>query len=113
TPTAGLTAEVVEAMGIEDLKALGQGAVRGRIVLFNAPMTAKGMEGYSAAVGQRTHGAAEAARLGAVAALVRSVGTLSARVVHTGAVSYEDAVPRIPAAAITAEDADLIHRLLA
>jgi hypothetical protein len=113
TPAAGLTAEVVEAIGIEGLKALGQGAVRGKIVLFNAPMTAKGMEGYGAAVSQRTHGAAEAARLGAVAALVRSVGTLSARVLHTGAVSYEDPVPRIPAAAITAEDADLIHRLLA
>jgi carboxypeptidase Q len=113
TPAAGLTAEVVEAMGIEGLQALGEGAVRGRIVLFNVPMTVKGMAGYGGAVVQRTRGAAEAARLGAVAALVRSVGTLSSRLVHTGAVSYKDPVPRIPAAAITAEDADLIHRLLA
>ncbi len=113
TPAAGLTAEVVEAMGIEGLQALGPGAVRGKIVLFNVPMTVNGMTGYGGAVVQRTRGAAAAARLGAVAALVRSVGTLSARLVHTGAVSYEDPVPRIPAAAITAEDADLIHRLLA
>jgi acetylornithine deacetylase/succinyl-diaminopimelate desuccinylase-like protein len=113
TPAAGLTAEVVEAMGIEGVRALGQAAARGKIVLFNAPMTVKGMAGYGPAVSQRTHGAAEAARLGAVAALVRSVGTLSSRLVHTGAVSYDDPVPHIPAGAITAEDADLIHRLLA
>jgi hypothetical protein len=113
TPAGGVTAEVVEAVGIEALRSLGADAVRGRIVLLNAPMTARGMEGYGPAVAQRTRGASEAARLGAVAALVRSVGTLSARLVHTGAVSYQDAVPRIPAAAVTAEDADLIHRLLA
>jgi len=113
TPAAGVTAEVVEAVGIEGLQSLGADAVRGRIVLFNAPMTVRGMEGYGPAVAQRTRGASEAARLGAVAALVRSVGTLRARLLHTGAVSYQDAAPRIPAAAVTAEDADLIHRLLA
>ena len=113
TPAEGLTAEVVEAVGIDGLKSLGADAVRGRIVLFNDPMTVRGMEGYGKAVPQRTRGASEAARLGAVAALVRSVGTLSARLLHTGAVSYQDDAPRIPAAAVTAEDADLIHRLVA
>jgi carboxypeptidase Q len=113
TPDEGLTAEVVEAAGIEGLEALGPDAVRGRIVLFNNPMTVRGMEGYGPAVSQRTRGASEAARRGAVAALVRSVGTLSARLLHTGTVSYQDDAPRIPAAAVTAEDADLIHRLLA
>jgi len=113
TPADGVTAEVVEAAGIEGLQSLGKDAVRGRIVLFNAPMPVRGMEGYSAAVPQRTRGASEAARLGAVAALVRSVGTLSARLPHTGALNYQDSAPRIPAAAVTAEDADLIHRLLA
>jgi len=111
TPEEGITAEVVESPSLEGLAALGPDAVRGKIVLFNGPMTARGMEGYSAAVGQRTRGAVEAARLGAVAALVRSLGTLSARLVHTGAVTYEASAPRIPAAAVTAEDADLIHRL--
>jgi hypothetical protein len=113
TPAEGVTAEVVEAAGIEGLRSLGADAVRGRIVLFNTPMTVRGMEGYGPAVAQRTRGASEAARLGAVAALVRSVGTLSARLLHTGAVSYQESAPRIPAAAVTAEDADLIHRLLA
>jgi hypothetical protein len=113
TPAEGLAAEVVEAVGIDGIQSLGADAVRGKIVLFNAPMTVRGMEGYGAVVPQRTRGAVEAARRGAVAALVRSVGTLSSRLVHTGAMSYEDGVPRIPAAAVTAEDADLIHRLLA
>jgi hypothetical protein len=113
TPPDGLTAEVVESVGLEGLAALGSAAVRGKIVLFNGPMTVRGMEGYGPAVVQRTRGAVEAARLGAVAAIVRSVGTLSARLVHTGAMTYDDHVPRIPGAAVTAEDADLIHRLLA
>jgi hypothetical protein len=113
TPEGGITAEVVESVGLEGLAALGPDGVRGKIVLFNGPMTARGMEGYGPAVVQRTRGAAEAARLQAVASIVRSVGTLSARLVHTGAMNYEAGVPRIPAAAVAAEDADLIHRLLA
>jgi len=113
TPAEGIAAEVVEAGGLEGLEALDAAAVQGKIVLFNAPMTVRGMEGYGPAVAQRTRGAVAAARRGAVAAVVRSAGTLSARLVHTGAMSYAEAVPRIPAAAIAAEDADLIHRLLA
>ena len=111
TPEEGITAEVIESPSLDGLSALGAEAVRGKIVLFSGPMTARGMEGYAAAVPQRTRGAAAAARLGAVAVLVRSLGTLSARLVHTGAVTYEAGVARIPAAAVTAEDALLIHRL--
>ena len=113
TPAEGVTAEVVESVGLEGLAALGSSGVRGKIVLFNGPMTVRGMEGYGPAVVQRTRGAVEAARLGAVAAIVRSVGTLSARLVHAGGMTYDDHVPRIPAAAVAAEDADLVHRLLA
>jgi hypothetical protein len=61
----------------------------------------------------RHRGAVEAARRGAVAALVRSLGTLSARLPHTGALTYEEGVAEIPAAALAAEDAQLLHRLLA
>ena len=113
TPAEGVTADVVESVGLEGLAALGSSGVRGKIVLFNGPMTVRGMEGYGPAVVQRTRGAVEAARLGAVAAIVRSVGTLSARLVHAGGMTYDDHVPRIPAAAVAAEDADLVHRLLA
>jgi carboxypeptidase Q len=113
TPDDGVTAEVVEAQGLEGLKALDDAAVRGRIVLFNRAMVAgDALEGYGAVSPQRTRGATEAARRGAVAVLVRSIGTLNARLVHTGAVTYAEATPRIPAAAVTAEDADLLHRLL-
>src|SRR5206468_10269161 len=53
------------------------------------------------------------AKQGAVAMLIRSLGTLDSRLVHTGSHAYQDGVPRIPAAAISAEDAELIHRLAA
>ena len=61
----------------------------------------------------RTRGPAAAARRGAVAALVRSLGTLNARLPHTGATKFEENGRRIPAAAVAAEDAELLHRLLA
>jgi carboxypeptidase Q len=114
TPDEGLLAEVVEATSFDALRAMSESAVRGRIVLWNRAMVAGDpMQGYRALQPLRTRGAAEAARRGAVASLVRSIGTLTARLPHTGAVDYEDNVPRIPTAAVTAEDAELIHRLLA
>lgn len=112
TPPAGLSAEIVEAHSIPALKALGASSVRGRVVLFNRIMES-GLPGYSAVVGLRTDGPSEAARLGAVASLVRSIGTGQSRLPHTGSVVYSPDSPAIPAAAISAEDAELVHRLLA
>jgi carboxypeptidase Q len=113
TPAEGITAPVVEVASFDDLHALGD-KVQGRIVLFNKPITPQSDgSGYGSAAGLRYRGAAEAAKQGAVAMLIRSLGTLSARLVHTGAHGYVEGVPRIPAAAISAEDADLIHRLMA
>jgi len=112
TPPSGISADVVEVDSVEALEALGPSRVRGRIVLFNRPM-APGLAGYSAVVGLRTDGASRAARLGAVASLVRSVGTGRHRLVHTGSVVYSSDAPAIPAAAVSAEDAELLHRLLA
>jgi carboxypeptidase Q len=112
TPAMGVRANVVEVESFESLRALGEEGVRGRIVLFNKQME-PGLEGYSAVVDLRTQGASESARLGAVGSLVRSIGTTNGRLPHTGSVRYADGVPRIPSAAISAEDADLIHRLLA
>jgi hypothetical protein len=114
TPPEGLEAEVVEARGLEELAKLPADAVRGRFVLFNQPMPGGPVdEAYGTAVTQRSRGASEASKLGAVGALVRSVGTLSARLPHTGQTRYADGVTPVPAAAVAAEDADLIHRLLA
>jgi len=113
TPPDGITAEVVETDSFEALAALGD-RVRGTIVLFNkaTPAHIDGA-GYGANGALRARGPSEAARLGAVAVLVRSLGTLRARLPHTGALHYLDGVPAIPAAAIAEEDAERIHRLLA
>jgi carboxypeptidase Q len=113
TPPDGVTGEVVEVDSLEALKTLGD-KVRGRIVLFNAAIwrDPEG-EGYGKISPLRHAGPSAAARQGAIATLIRSLGTLDARLPHTGTLAYEDDAPRIPAAAISAEDAMHLHRLLA
>jgi carboxypeptidase Q len=114
TPDDGVTGEIVVADGLAALSAMDPARVKGRIVLFNQAMAAESaFQGYSKVVDQRTKGASEAARRGAVASIVRSVGTLAARLVHTGSVTYDEGVARIPAAAIASEDADLLAGLAA
>lgn len=112
TPPGGIEAEVVVADDFDHLDRLGE-AVRGKIVLFNRPMPpfdpSKG-SGYGEAVVYRTKGASRAARLGAVAVLVRSVTARSLRTPHTGMLSYDADAPRIPAAALATEDADRVAR---
>ncbi len=117
TPSEGLTAEVIVVKNFDELAPLGRERVAGKIVLFNArfdkQMAAQGfaMEAYGQAVIYRAAGPSEAARLGAIAALVRSVGGADYRLPHTGALRYAEGAPKIPAAAVTSEDADLIARL--
>jgi len=109
TPPGGIAAEVVAVDSFAQLDALPADAVRGKIVLYDVPFTR-----YGETVRYRSQGANRAAARGAVAALVRSVGPVSLRTPHTGAMSpYVDSIPRIPAAAVTLEDATMIHRLLA
>src|SRR5207253_3641279 len=105
TPAAGIEAELLVVHSYEELDA-ARDRVKGRIVLFNVPFTT-----YSETVQFRGAGASRAAALGAVAALVRSVGPPGLRLPHTGALRYSDGVPRIPAAAITTEDADALQRM--
>lgn len=106
TPAEGITAEVVPVSSFEALNALGREKVAGKMVLFNVPY-----EGYGRTVVYRGDGASRAARLGAVAMLLRSVGSLAMQTPHTGAMNYSASDPKIPAAAITLEDAMLIQRL--
>jgi carboxypeptidase Q len=108
TPADGITAEVLVVETFEEMEKLGADQVRGRIVLYNAPW-----QGYGRTVQYRSSGASRAARLGAVAALVRSVGPVSLRTPHTGMLSYVEGPPRIPAAAVSIEDAERIARLAA
>lgn len=106
TPPEGITAEAVVVGSFAELAVLSDAAVRGRIVLYNVPFTT-----YRETVRYRSSGADSASARGAVAALVRSVGPVSLQTPHTGALRYRDAVPRIPAAAITIEAAEMMQRL--
>jgi carboxypeptidase Q len=113
--STGLTADVVVVDDFDQLAGLGT-AVKGKIVLFNSKMPPFSFEkgaSYGEVVRYRGRGPVEAARLGAAAVLVRSLTAKSLRSAHTGATNYEDGVRRIPAAALTIEDADLIARLAA
>src|SRR6266404_7862210 len=117
TPSDGLTAEVLVVNNFDELQALGRERVAGKIVLFNAKFDQRladnGFAGqaYGQAVLYRGIGASAAARLGAVAALNRSAGGADYRLPHTGALRYADDAPKIPAAAVTSEDADTIAYL--
>ena len=102
-------AEVVEARSLAEAVSLGA-AARGKIVFFNHTMSATA--DYGKFIELRTHGPSAAARVGAVAMLMRSLATGSLRSPHTGMTSYDANAPRIPGAAISTEDADLLHRLL-
>ncbi|MEO1411401.1 MAG: M28 family peptidase [Bacteroidota bacterium] len=115
TGPEGLSAEVIEVQGLDDLEMLGPEALAGKIVFFNRPMDPtqiRTFTAYGGAVDQRVYGAARAARYGAVAVLVRSITTSRDDVPHTGVTVYEDETPRIPAIAISTLDADLLSGLL-
>jgi len=118
TPATGITADVVEVASYDELKSLGP-RVKGRIVFYNNPMdmelvrSRRSFEAYRKAVEFRSNGASQAAQYGAIAVVIRSVGSASLRTPHTGSVKYDEKHPKIPAAAMTAEDAMLIHRLIA
>jgi carboxypeptidase Q len=105
TSADGVQAEVVVVRSFEELDAKAARA-RGRIVLFNVPFT-----NYGETVRYRSQGPSRAARHGAVAMLVRAVGPAGLRTPHTGALQYAADTPKIPAAAITTEDADRLQRM--
>jgi carboxypeptidase Q len=107
TPSEGIEAD---ALVVDSFLTLEQRAAeaRGKIVVFNQPF-----KGYGPTVAYRVNGASQAAEAGALAVLVRSVGLDGLRTVHTGMLTYREGVPKIPAAAISAEDADRLSRMAA
>ncbi|MCA9740240.1 MAG: M20/M25/M40 family metallo-hydrolase [Deferribacteres bacterium] len=114
TPTLGVTAEVLEVQTMDELHQKASEAA-GKIIFFNRPMDAtkrNTFAAYGGAVNQRGSGAAEAAKVGAVAALVRSMTTALDDVPHTGGMHYEEGVPKIPSAAISTLDANFLSDLL-
>ncbi len=113
TPADGVTAEVIVVHSFAELTALGREKVAGKIVLFNVPyderkaVAGHAFEAYGEAVVYRVRGAKAVADLGGAASLIRSVGGADYRLPHTG----YSAPAGIPAAALVAEDADLVDHL--
>jgi len=115
TPVAGIKAEGIEVKNVEELEALGTEKVKGKIVLFNRPMDATKIntfDAYGGAVNQRGNGASQAAKYGAVGAIVRSMTTLQDDNPHTGGMRYATGVPMIPTAAISTNGANLLSKML-
>jgi hypothetical protein len=107
TPPEGITGDVVLAHTFDELKALGREKVAGKIVLFNPEW-----KGYGGTVMYRGSGPSRAAELGAKAVLVRSMTGVSLQTPHTGALDYIEGLPKIPAAALSTEDAAMLDRLI-
>ncbi|MDH5642838.1 MAG: M28 family metallopeptidase [Gemmatimonadota bacterium] len=105
TPEGGITAEVLVVSDSVELFERADEA-RGKIVLFDVPFTT-----YGETVRYRSLGAVYAARVGAVASLIRSVTPRSMQTPHTGVMGYDPAVAAIPHAALTVEDAEMLHRM--
>ena len=107
TGTKGVKGEVLVVSSFDDLKVKSSMA-KGKIILYNVPFTT-----YGETVQYRYRGASEAAKVGGIASLIRSVGPYSMNTPHTGTSAYEDGVKKIPHAAITLEDAAMMGRMSA
>src|SRR5438874_6055397 len=118
TQKNGIETEILVVKNFDELKSMPREKVAGKIVLFNylfdKQMAAEGRssQAYGEAVVYRSHGPSAAARQGALACLIRSVGGADYRLPHTGMTDYAADAPKIPAGAVTAEDADLIATLV-
>ena len=117
TPKKGLQATVLEVNSLEELTALGEEKVKGKIIFFNRPMNAEFIEtfkAYGSCVDQRSSGAREAGKLGALAVIVRSINLRLDDLPHTGATNYGEIAKeqRIPAAAISTNGAELLSKSL-
>lgn len=113
TPEAGIEAEIIHFGSIEELIAAPEGIANGKIVFISRKMEKfRDGRGYGPVVKARGNGAVEAAKKGAIAIVIRSVGTDSHRLPHTGMMRYKEGVEKVPAAALSNPDADLLMRML-
>ncbi|XP_078543116.1 carboxypeptidase Q isoform X1 [Lissotriton helveticus] len=107
TPAEGITAEVLLVTSFEELHSRAAEA-KGKIVVYNQPYIS-----YGESVKYRAFGAVEAAKVGAVASLIKSIAPFSIYSPHTGWQDYQSGVPKIPTACITLEDAEMMQRMAA
>ncbi len=115
TGAQGIAAQIIEVKDFEELKALGEKGVKGKMVFFNRPMDATQIQtftAYGGAVNQRGAGPSEAAKYGALAVVVRSMGSNLEDYAHTGGLRYAPNVGKIPAIAISTRHAELLSKLL-
>ncbi len=115
TPTAGLSAGIVEVKEFSELEKLGKSKIQGKIVFFNRPMDPSRIatfHAYGGAVMQRVGGPSIAAKYGAVGVVVRSMSLIKEDAPHTGVTIYNDTFPKIPACAISTNDADFLSEKL-
>jgi hypothetical protein len=115
TGVDGITAQLVEVHDFDELAQLGEEGIKGKIVFFNRPMDPTMINtfgAYGSAADQRTQGAAKAAKYGAVGVVVRSLTTAQDDFAHTGVMRYNEAVPKIPAVAISTNGANLLSQWL-
>ena len=118
TPAQGISGQVLVVHSFDELRARA-GEARGRIVVFDVPfnetlaMNGRAGSAYGQGVVYRSQGASAAARVGATAALVRTVGGADYRLPHTGHMDYDPKFAKIPTAALSAEDAMWVARLAA
>ncbi|NXK48478.1 CBPQ Carboxypeptidase, partial [Chauna torquata] len=105
TPPEGITAEVIVVASFDELHRRAQEA-KGKIVVYNQPFVS-----YGETVRYRSQGAVEAAKVGAVASLIRSIASFSIDSPHTGWQNYRSGVPKIPTACISVEDAEMMSRM--
>ena len=113
TPMKGIQAPIVRFESLEELTLASPGRIEGKIVFIDHKTERhKDGNGYGVTVGGRSKGAVEAAKKGAVAIVIRSIGTNHDRMAHTGMMRYEEDVPKIPAAAMSIPDAELINDML-
>ncbi len=117
TDGKAISGKLVEVTSFTQLEELGKkGVLKGAVVLFNQPMNAalrNTFMAYSGAVSQRSEGAWRAAQHGAVGVLVRSLTLAKDAYPHTGGMRYKDGVKKIPALAVSTEDADWLSKQLA
>lgn len=114
TAKVGITSEVIEVKSLDQVKTLGDKA-KGKIIFYNRPFDnglLSSFEGYGKTVDQRVNGAIEAAKVGAIGVLVRSVQSGYDNIPHTGVMNYQDGVQKIPAAAISVVDADFLSNAI-
>ncbi len=113
TSAAGIKAEIIEVANFDELKKLGEEKIKGKIVFFNYPMRPEMIfGGYGDAVRYRGNGPVEAAKLGAVAVMIRSVTHALDDNPHTGSTRYDSTVKKIPAMACSTKDAEWLHDLI-